>query len=303
MGLFNAVMALSGAADIDLIEDERMSRHTTYRVGGPASLFITCQGYHGLRRAVDVLSREKVPWVLLGRGSNILVSDAGYQGAVIVLGREFQRTVIGDDGIHVTVGAATVLSRLVNEMMSRGLSGLEFAVGIPGTLGGAVSMNAGTRREWIGQLVESLVTYVPGEGLRYYGHDDIYWGYRETGLPGSEIVLEATLVLKPGNKDDIRERMERYLSRRRRSQPIGKASCGSVFRNPPEKSVGAMIDDCGLKGFSVGGAEVSPVHANFIVNNGSATAKDVLSVIQHVHAKVKETYGVELQPEVKFLGF
>ena len=100
-----------------------------------------------------------------------------------------------------------------------------------------------------------------------------------------------------------RERMERYLGRRRRSQPIGKASCGSVFRNPPDKSVGAMIDDCGLKGFSVGGAEVSPVHANFIVNNGSATAKDVLSVIQHVHARVKETYGVELQPEVKFLGF
>ena len=117
------------------------------------------------------------------------------------------------------------------------------------------------------------------------------------------IVLEATLVLKPGKKDDIRERMERYLGRRRRSQPIGKASCGSVFRNPSDKSVGAMIDDCGLKGFSVGGAEVSPVHANFIVNNGSATAKDVLSVIQHVHAKVKETYGVELQPEVKFLGF
>lgn len=303
MGLFNAIMALSGAADIDIIEDERMSRHTTYRVGGPASLFVTCQSYHGLRRAVDVLSREEIPWVLLGRGSNILVSDAGYQGAVIVLDREFQRTAIADDGVHVTVGAATVLSRLVNEMMSRGLSGLEFAVGIPGTLGGAVSMNAGTRREWIGQLVESLVTYVPGEGLRYYDHDDIYWGYRETGLPGSEIVLEATLVLKPGNKDDIRERMERYLSRRRRSQPIGKASCGSVFRNPPEKSVGAMIDDCGLKGFSVGGAEVSPVHANFIVNNGSATAKDVLSVIQHVHAKVKETYGVELQPEVKFLGF
>ena len=209
MGLFNAIMALSGAADIDIIEDERMSRHTTYRVGGPASLFITCQSYHGLRRAVEVLSREQIPWVLLGRGSNILVSDDGYQGAVFVLGREFQRTVIAEDGVHVTVGAATVLSRLVNEMMSRGLSGLEFTVGIPGTVGGAVSMNAGTRREWIGQLIESLVTYVPGEGLRYYDHDDIYWGYRETGLPGSELVLEATLVLKPGNKDDLRERMER----------------------------------------------------------------------------------------------
>ncbi len=303
MSLFNAVMALSGAADIDLVEGERMSRHTTYRVGGPAALFITCHSYHGLRRCVETLKRESVPWVLIGRGSNLLVSDKGYSGAVIVLGREFQRTVVAEDGLHVTVGAAAVLSRLLNDMASKGLSGLEFAVGIPGTLGGAVSMNAGTRSEAIGSLIESVVTYRPGEGMRYYNHDDLRWGYRETSLPGSEIVLEATLKLTPGKKEDIHARMERYLSRRKHTQPIGKPSCGSVFRNPPERSVGAMIDDCGLKGFSIGGAEVSPVHANFIVNNGKASAQDILSVIQHVHAKVKETYGVELQPEVKFLGF
>ncbi len=303
MSLFNAVMALSGAADIDLVEGERMSRHTTYRVGGPAALFITCHSYHGLRRCVETLKRESVPWVLIGRGSNLLVSDKGYSGAVIVLGREFQRTVVAEDGLHVTVGAATVLSRLLNDMASKELSGLEFAVGIPGTLGGAVSMNAGTRSEAIGSLIESVVTYRPGEGMRYYNHDDVRWGYRETSLPGSEIVLEATLMLAQGKKEDIHARMERYLSRRKHTQPIGKPSCGSVFRNPPERSVGAMIDDCGLKGFSIGGAEVSPVHANFIVNNGKASAQDILSVIQHVHAKVKETYGVELQPEVKFLGF
>ncbi len=303
MSLFNAVMALSGAADIDLVEGERMSRHTTYRVGGPAALFITCHSYHGLRRCVETLKRESVPWVLIGRGSNLLVSDKGYSGAVIVLGREFQRTVVAEDGLHVTVGAAAVLSRLLNDMASKGLSGLEFAVGIPGTLGGAVSMNAGTRSEAIGSLIESVVTYRPGEGMRYYNHDDVCWGYRETSLPGSEIVLEATLKLAQGKKEDIHARMERYLSRRKHTQPIGKPSCGSVFRNPPERSVGAMIDDCGLKGFSIGGAEVSPVHANFIVNNGKASAQDILSVIQHVHAKVKETYGVELQPEVKFLGF
>ncbi len=303
MGMFNAVMALSGAADIDLIEGERMSRHTTYRVGGPAALYVTCHSYHGLRRCIETLRRESVPWVLIGRGSNLLVSDKGYNGAVVVLGREFQRTVIAEDGCHVTVGAATVLSRLLNDMASKGLSGLEFAVGIPGTFGGAVSMNAGTRSESIDAVVESVVTYCPGEGMHYYDHDDVTWGYRMCGLPAYEIILEATLKLEPGKKEDIRARMERYLSRRKHTQPVGKASCGSVFKNPPERSVGAMVDDCGLKGFSIGGAEVSPVHANFIVNNGKASAQDVLSVIQHVHAKVKETYGVELQPEVKFLGF
>ena len=303
MGLFNAVMSLSGAIDTDVIEDERLARHTSYRIGGRASLYLACHSYHALRRAVEVLTREQVPWVILGKGSNLLVSDAGYDGAVITLGREFQRSVLAEDGRAITVGAGVILARLVNDAMTRGLSGLEFAVGIPGTLGGAVSMNAGTRDTWIGSLVEHVVTYRPGEGMRHYDHDDVYWAYRETGIPRNEIILEATLRLEPGEKADIRAAMERYLVRRRRTQPVGSACCGSVFRNPPGRSVGAMVEECGLKGFSVGGAEVSCVHGNFIVNNGTATASDVVAVIQHVYEKVKETYGVELKPEVKFLGF
>ncbi|WP_270405873.1 UDP-N-acetylmuramate dehydrogenase [Candidatus Collinsella stercoripullorum] len=303
MGLFNAVMSLSGAIDTDVIEDERLARHTSYRIGGRASLYLACHSYHALRRAVEVLTREQVPWVILGKGSNLLVSDAGYDGAVITLGREFQRSVLAEDGRTITVGAGVILARLVNDAMTRGLSGLEFAVGIPGTLGGAVSMNAGTRDTWIGSLVEHVVTYRPGEGMRHYDHDDVYWAYRETGIPRNEIILEATLRLEPGEKADIRAAMERYLVRRRRTQPVGSACCGSVFRNPPGRSVGAMVEECGLKGFSVGGAEVSCVHGNFIVNNGTATASDVLAVIHHVYDRVKEAYGVELQPEVKFLGF
>lgn len=303
MGLFNAVMSLSGAIDTDVIEDERLARHTSYRIGGRASLYLACHSYHALRRAVEVLTREQVPWVILGKGSNLLVSDAGYDGAVITLGREFQRSVLAEDGRTITVGAGVILARLVNDAMTRGLSGLEFAVGIPGTLGGAVSMNAGTRDTWIGSLVEHVVTYRPGEGMRHYDHDDVYWAYRETGIPRNEIILEATLRLEPGEKADIRAAMERYLVPRRRTQPVGSACCGSVFRNPPGRSVGAMVEECGLKGFSVGGAEVSCVHGNFIVNNGTATASDVLAVIHHVYDRVKEAYGVELQPEVKFLGF
>lgn len=303
MGLFNAVMQLSGTIDAEVSEGERLARHTSYRIGGRAALFVTCHSYHALRRTIEVLAREGVPWVIIGKGSNLLVSDDGYDGAVIALGREFSRFVVAEDGATITVGAGAMLARLVNEALSRELSGLEFAMGVPGTVGGAVSMNAGSRTEWIGSIVEDVVTYKPGEGIRHYGHDDVFWGYRTTSLPRDEIVLEAALRLVPGKKADIRERMEASLARRRKTQPIGMASCGSVFRNPPDMSVGKMIEDCGLKGFSVGGAEVSLVHANFIVNTGTATAADVLAVIRHVHEKVKEAYGVELKPEVKFLGF
>ncbi len=303
MGLFNAVMALSGAIDTDLIESEKLALHTTYRIGGRADLFITCHSYQSLRRATTVLEREGIPWVVLGKGSNLLVADDGYRGAVITLGREFKRTVVSEDGLSLTVGAGTILARLVNDAQARELTGLEFAVGIPGTVGGAVSMNAGSRDEWIGNLIESVVTFCPGSGLKRYAHDDVFWGYRTCTLPRNEIILECTLCLKPGDKSSIRSKMERALARRRHTQPIGLPSCGSVFRNPPDASVGRMIEDCGLKGFCVGGAEVSNVHANFIVNKGSASATDVAMVIKHVSEKVKERYGVELQPEVKFLGF
>ncbi|MDO4436935.1 MAG: UDP-N-acetylmuramate dehydrogenase [Coriobacteriaceae bacterium] len=303
MSVFNAVMALSGMIDTDVIENEKLARHTSYRIGGKADLFIACHSYHSLRRTIEVLSRERVPWVIIGKGSNLLVADEGYRGAVITLGSEFSRFVLGEDGSTITVGAGAILARVVNEALSKELSGLEFAVGIPGTVGGAISMNAGSRTEWIGSLVEDVVTYKPGSGIRHYACDDVAWGYRECGLPRDEIVLEVTLRLNPAPKDEIRTRMERALSRRRRTQPLGVPSCGSVFRNPPDRAVGALIEECGLKGFSQGGAEVSSVHANFIVNKGAATADDVASVIRHVHGKVKEIHGVELQPEVKFLGF
>lgn len=303
MGLFNAVMSLSGMIDTDVVEDERLARHTSYRIGGCAALFVTCHSYHSLRRAVEVLSREQVPWVIIGKGSNLLVADAGYQGAVITLGREFSRSVLSEDGRTLTAGAGVILARLVNEALTKGLSGLEFAVGIPGTVGGAVSMNAGTRDDWIGSRVTDVMTYKPGVGMRHYAHDDVFWGYRECGIPRDEIILEVTLELDSGQKADIRDRMERNLARRRRTQPVGAACCGSVFRNPPNGSVGAMVEQCGLKGFSVGGAEVSTVHGNFIVNTGTATASDVSAVIHHVYERIRETYGVELKPEVKFLGF
>ena len=200
MGVFNAVMSLSGTIDTDIIEQEKLARHTSYRIGGKADLFVTCHSYHSLRRTIEVLARERVPWVIIGKGSNLLVADEGYRGAVITLGSEFSRFVLGEDGRTITVGAGAILARLVNEALSKELAGLEFAVGIPGTVGGAISMNAGSRTEWIGTLVQDVMTYKPGEGMRHYGHDDIAWGYRECGIPRDEIILEATLELMPGLK-------------------------------------------------------------------------------------------------------
>lgn len=237
-------MALSGMIDTDVIEDERLARHTSYRIGGKADLFVTCHSYHALRRAVAVLDREQVPWVIIGKGSNLLVADAGYRGAVISLGREFQRTVVAEDGYTLTVGAGVIFARLVNDALSRSLSGLEFAVGIPGSVGGAVSMNAGTRTEWIGSLVEDVVTFDPGSGIKHYAGSGRSLG--ATVNAACRVTRSFWSACSSSNlqpKADIRERMERYLTRRKRTQPMGCASCGSVFRNPPDASVGKLIED------------------------------------------------------------
>lgn len=304
MSLFNAYVTLSGAIDADISRDERMAHRTSWRIGGPAAMLAVCHTPAALARTIEVLGAQGVEWVLVGKGSNLLVSDEGFDGCVIVLGREFSRIEVCQDDATITVGAAVLLSKLVTTAQRSGLSGLEFACGIPGTLGGAISMDAGTRREWIGHRVVSLVTYRPGEGLCRHAGSDIEWGYRWTSLAGSEIVLEATLALEPKDKAEIAADMEARLVRRRNSQPIGKPSCGSVFRNPAgERGAAQLIEDCGLKGYEVGGAQVSPTHANFIVNNGRATAKDVLAVMRTVHGRVREVTGVDLQPEVKFLGF
>ncbi len=302
MSAFDAYMRLDGTIHGDVLVDESLKRHSSFRIGGPADLYITVPTYSDLTTTMEVLTEEEVPWVVLGRGTNILVHDEGYRGAVIVLGDEFQKFERQEDGRY-TVGAGALLARVVQNAFNGGFSGLEFAVGIPGTMGGAISMNAGTRREWIGSVVEDVVTYRVGEGLVRYGWSDIGWYYRSNTLPPSELILETTLKLEEGDKDRIRERMEEMLSARRKAQPMDVPSAGSIFRNPSDASVGKMVEDLGLKGFSIGGAQVSPKHANFIVNTGGASASDVAKVLLYVRNSVKEAYGVELKPEIKFLGF
>ena len=303
MAALDARERLSEVADADVLVDERLSHHTTLRIGGRCALHVTCHTLTSLVDALEILSAEGVDWVVLGKGSNLLVADEGFDGCVISLGREFARISDTQEGSLLTAGAACVLSRLVGEAQKRGLSGLERCVGIPGTLGGALSMNAGARNEWIGEIVREVVSLHPGEGLRRRSGDEISWGYRSSSLPAGEIVLEATLEFSPSDVDGIALNMERRLMRRRKTQPMGLPSCGSMFRNPEGRHVAALVEELGLKGRECGGAQISDVHANFIVNNGTARAADVVELMRLMYEGVRDGYGIELEPEVKFLGF
>lgn len=301
MSVYNAYLALSGTIDADLALDEALSRRTTLRIGGPAALTCVCHTYGALSRCLDVLASEGVDWVVLGKGSDILASDRGYPGCVVLLGREFRRMGVSD-GTFLTVGSAAMVSKLLTFSLSNELSGLEILAGIPGTLGGAVSTDAGTRHHWIGALVHDAVVLRPGEGMyRYKGHD-IEWGYRQTSLPSSEILLEVTLSLCQGDKEGIAAEANRMLRRRGRTQPMGRPCAGETFRDPGDGSASEMLEECGVAGYSVGAAQVSPASPNFIVNNGGATADDVCSLMKAMHDKVRDAYDVDLQAEVKTLG-
>ena len=283
--------------------DEPLSKHTSYRIGGPARASILVNSPAALSAALAACKADECPWVVVGKRSNLLVSDAGFKGAVIVLAGEFRNWKFDEENARVVVGAGTTLSRLVQEVFHRGYSGMEFAVGTPGSVGGAVRMNAGTKDDWIGSRVVSVTTFAPDQGLKRYAPSDIEWAYRSTSFAPDEIIVEVELQLTPALSGNIHDKMRTLLERRKASQPLEYPSCGSVFKNPEGASAGALIDEVGLKGSMCGGAQISEKHANFIVNKNKACASDVLALIKRAQEKVKEHYGIELQPEVKFLGF
>ncbi len=289
--------------DGEVYPNEPMARHTTYRIGGPARFFVQVDSIGALAALLRVCENSGVSWYVVGKGSNLLVSDEGFPGVVVTLGRDFRMLNHDEAAQVVAVGAGYSLSALIHELFRRSLGGLEFAVGTPGTVGGALRMNAGTGREWIGSNVRSVTTVHPREGLKRYASDQLFWDYRRSSIPVDEVVAECELSVKPVDPFYIRGKMEASLSRRSKAQPLSLPSCGSVFRNPEGASAAQLIESCGLKGCRVGGAEVSSVHANFIVNADGATAYDVVRLIKQIQAKVHEVHGVELQPEVRFLGF
>lgn len=289
--------------DGDVYPNEPMSRHTTYRIGGPARFFVCVSSLSSLSSLIRTCEASGVDWIALGKGSNLLVSDEGFDGVCVALGRDFKTCRFDEDRSTFSVGGGVPLSTVVQDAFKRGLAGLEFAVGTPGTVGGAVRMNAGSADEWIGSRIVSVTTMSPAHGLKRYAASDIVWSYRSCSIPADEIVLECELLVQSALPSFIRGKMEAALAKRKKSQPLSLPSCGSVFKNPEGHSAGALIDQAGLKGMRIGGAQISDKHANFIVNVGNATARDVRGLIELARTKVKEAYGIELQPEVRFLGF
>ncbi|MEK6698749.1 MAG: UDP-N-acetylmuramate dehydrogenase [Nitrospirota bacterium] len=288
--------------------NEPLSSHTSFRIGGPVDALV----YPADKQDVIVLLKEiknrGLNYFFLGGGTNLLVRDGGFRGvavslariASISLDREY-RSVGGTFAVlHVQAGAP--LQRLLNFSVENGLTGLEFATGIPGTVGGAVCMNAGTTDGELGDITDSVTLISPDGRLITKSREEMGFGYRTAKIPGGHLVLEATITLRRGAEEKIKNRVKELMDKRKQHQPWGMPSAGSVFKNPQDVAAGQLIESSGLKGKTVGGAQISEKHANFIVNLGSAKAADVLALMEMVKEKVLAVHNVRLEPEIKIIG-
>ena len=282
-------------------EEEPMRLHTTFRVGGPARLFVTPKTAEELQGIIACCREAQVPYYIIGNGSNLLVSDQGYEGVVIQIFKEMNEIRI--EGEEIVAQAGALLSTVAARAAEASLTGFEFAAGIPGTLGGACVMNAGA---YGGEMKDVLteVQALTREGeILTIPKDELELGYRTSVIAKKGyIVLEAKLRLEKGEEADIRARMEDLKNRRVTKQPLEYPSAGSTFKRPEGYFAGKLIQDAGLGGFQVGGAQVSEKHCGFVINKDQATAADIAELIRQVQAKVKEDSGVDLEPEVKRLG-
>lgn len=280
---------------------EPMSLHTTFRIGGPADLFVMPGSIQAVADSIRICKETQTPYAVIGNGSNLLVSDAGYRGVIIQIGRNLNQ--ITGNGEEIRAQAGAMLSVIAKTALLESLTGFEFASGIPGTLGGAVVMNAGA---YGGEMKDVLteVTVLTQEGeIRTIPAEKLELGYR-TSLAAKNgwIILEAVLRFQKGDAEAIRSRMEELKVQRVTKQPLDLPSAGSTFKRPEGYFAGKLIMDAGLRGFTVGGAQISEKHCGFVVNKGGATAEDVRNLICAVQKKVQEDAGVKLEPEVKFLG-
>ncbi len=284
-----------------LLLNEPMSKHTTFRIGGPADYLVLPASAREVSAVLIVAREYGMPVTILGNGSNVLVLDKGIRGLVLKFGATMGR--ISHIGATVKAGAGASLGDVSRYAAAHGLTGLEFAVGIPGSIGGAVFMNAGAYDGEIGCFVAAVTAVCPDGKLKRLSHDDIRFGYRDSVFQHNGcIICEVELALAAGDDAAIGRKMSDYTTRREAKQPIEMPSAGSTFKRPPGHFAGTLIEQAGLKGFKIGGAQVSVKHAGFIVNAGGATAADVLNLIKEVQRQVHERFGVRLQPEVRIFG-
>jgi len=298
------LQSLRGISGLTVDVDAPLGRYTTMKAGGAADLLLQVRTEEALASCLACLERYRVPFVILGNGSNVLVSDRGVRGAVLRLVGRFRSVSWeeGEDRTVANVGAGYAVSRLVRDAIRRGLSGLEFAEGIPGSVGGSLVMNAGAYGSEMEKLVVSIEGVTPtGEPL-VLERGAMRFSYRRTELPPRTVVTRVRLDLLREDPAVADERMHAIMAQLRRRQPVGYPNCGSVFRNPAGDPAGRLIESAGLKGARRGQAEVAMQHANFILNRGAARAADVRELIEHVQREVERRFGVKLETEVRFLG-
>ena len=278
-----------------------MKNYTSFKVGGPAELFLSPEDAGQTAKLVRFCEKEEIPVFVLGKGSNLLVSDRGIKGAVIYTGKQCGISLVDENTVRAQSGAS--LAQLCTFALENSLSGLEFAYGIPGTVGGAVFMNAGA---YGGEMKDVLLNseYVSTDGTSgELDNEAMELSYRHSAYENSNLVITAASVrLAPADRNEIKSTMNDILARRKEKQPLEYPSAGSTFKRPEGNFAGALIEQCGLKGVSVGGAQVSEKHAGFTINRGGATAADILSLIKHVQARVKAQTGVSLETEIRLIG-
>lgn len=287
------------SACADVRAQEPMARHTSLAVGGPADYYAEVNTRAELSALRRLVRERSLPVFFVGAGSNLLVSDRGIRGLVLHLQGEFRQ--VSFDGVRVTAGSAVWLPALAKQCAEKGLSGIEPMIGVPGSVGGGLVMNAGTREGWLGDVVEAVECLDDFDQPVWRKRGAIEFGYRHSNLSGCWVTA-ARLVLKSDAPDSIRSRMDALLQYRSRTQPLATSNCGSVFKNPAEAPAARLIEACGLKGVSVGGARISERHANFIINEKNATAHDVLTLMLRARHEVHEKFHLLLEPEVKLVG-
>ncbi|MBA2870714.1 UDP-N-acetylmuramate dehydrogenase [Anoxybacillus calidus] len=282
--------------------NEPLANYTTIKIGGPADVLVEPNDVESLKKTMEIIRKHGVKWRAIGRGSNLLVSDLGIEGVVIKLGDGFANLSI--NGTEVTVGGGYSLIKLATVISKQGLSGLEFAGGIPGSVGGAVYMNAGAHGSDMSKIVKKAQILFEDGSIEWLSNEEMEFSYRTSVLqrkrPG--ICIAAVLQLKEGKREEIVAEMQKNKDYRRETQPWNYPCAGSIFRNPLPNYAGKLIETAGLKGYSIGGAKISEQHANFIVNTGNAKAEDVLNLIQHVKNIIHESYGIHLETEVEIIG-
>ncbi len=287
----------------DILEYEPIYKHTTYKVGGPARLYVKVKDINSLQKLMNFIKEYQIPYCVIGKGSNILFGDKEYEGIVISLNENFNQVKIENQIVEAYSGVSLI--KLAHTAMKQGLSGMEFISGIPGSVGGAIYMNAGAYKKEVSDICKEVTILNDKGEIVVLTNEQLKFSYRYSIVQEHQdwIILNAKFQLENGDKENIKSIMDSRKEKRMQTQPWDKASAGSVFRNPNTKGAWQYIEECQLRGYKIGGAKVSKKHSNFIINTGHASAKDIKDLIEYIQLQVKEKFKVDLHTEVRFMNW